>query len=42
MRKTADNLYHELFDSVYNEYLHTMVTVGMVGLAAYLIFVLRL
>lgn len=39
MRKTANNLYHELFDSAYNEYLHTLVTVGMVGLAAYSVFV---
>ena len=40
MRKTANNPYHELFDSAHNEYLHTLVTVGIVGLAAYLIFIL--
>lgn len=39
MRKTANNPYHELFDSAHNEYLHTLVTVGIAGLTAYLIFI---
>ncbi|MEY8354084.1 O-antigen ligase family protein [Lachnospiraceae bacterium 54-53] len=38
MEKTANNPYNELFDSAHNEYLHTLVTVGIAGLTAYLFF----
>lgn len=38
--KTVNNPYHELFDSAHNEYLHTLVTVGIAGLIAYLTFIL--
>jgi len=36
MAKTANNPYNELFDSAHNEYLHMLVTVGIMGLSAYL------
>lgn len=39
LRQTRGNKYGELFDSAHNEYLHTLVTVGIAGLAAYLFFI---
>ena len=38
LNKTKDNVYHELFDNAHNEYLHYLITVGILGLAAYLTF----
>lgn len=35
LRITANNPYKEIFDSAHNEYLHTLLTVGILGLAAY-------
>lgn len=40
LRQTRGNRYNELFDSAHNEYLHTLVTVGLVGLTAYLFFII--
>ena len=39
MKKTADNIYGELFDSAHNEYLHLLTTVGLAGLLAYISFI---
>lgn len=36
MDKTANNPYNELFDSAHNEYLHMLITVGIMGLSAYI------
>jgi len=36
LRKTAKNPYNEIFDSAHNEYLHTLVTVGILGLTFYI------
>ncbi|NNJ32988.1 O-antigen ligase family protein [Lacrimispora defluvii] len=35
LKKTAKNPYNELFDSAHNEYLHTLITVGILGLTFY-------
>jgi hypothetical protein len=35
LRKTANNPYNELFDNAHNEYLHTLITVGIAGLTTY-------
>lgn len=40
LRATANNKYNELFDSAHNEYLHMLVTVGILGLASYMFFLL--
>jgi hypothetical protein len=40
LRKTANNPYNEVFDSAHNEYLHCLITVGIAGLIAYVLFVL--
>lgn len=37
LKKTAGNPYNEIFDSAHNEYLHTLLTVGILGLTFYLI-----
>lgn len=37
LQKTANNPYKEIFDSAHNEYLHTLLTVGLLGLIAYVI-----
>jgi hypothetical protein len=39
LQKTAHNPYNELFDSAHNEYLHLLITVGISGLLAYLLFI---
>ena len=36
--KTKGNVYGELFDNAHNEYLHYLITVGILGLAAYLTY----
>lgn len=35
LRKTVNNPYNEIFDSAHNEYLHTLITVGIFGLISY-------
>lgn len=40
LRKTANNPYNEVFDSAHNEYLHCLITVGIAGLASYVLFIL--
>lgn len=35
LRKTAGNSYNEIFDSAHNEYLHSLITVGILGLTFY-------
>lgn len=40
LQKTANNPYKEIFDSAHNEYLHTLLTVGILGLTAYIISIL--
>lgn len=40
LRATANNKYHQLFDSAHNEYLHTLITVGVFGLTAYIVTIL--
>ena len=44
LNKTANNPFKEIFDSAHNEYLHTLITVGIMGLSSYiaaLIFFVR-
>lgn len=36
--KTKDNIYRQIFDSAHNEYIHYLLTVGIAGLTAYLVF----
>ncbi len=36
IRKTAGNPYKEIFDSAHNEYLQTLVTMGIAGLTTYI------
>lgn len=36
--KTINNIYGEIFDNAHNEYLHYLITVGVAGLTAYLVF----
>lgn len=38
-KATAYNPYNQIFDSAHNEYLHLLITVGIAGLIAYLIFI---
>ncbi len=40
MRATTNNPYNQIFDSAHNEYLHLLITVGIVGLGAYLVFII--
>lgn len=40
LRATANNRYNEIYDSAHNEYLHMLVTIGILGLTAYILFVL--
>ena len=40
LRATANNKYKQLFDSAHNEYLHMLITVGILGLASYMFFLL--
>jgi hypothetical protein len=40
LKKTANNPYNEVFDSAHNEYLHCLITVGIAGLTAYVLFIL--
>lgn len=40
LQKTTNNPYKELFDSAHNEYLHLLITVGVAGLASYLVFII--
>lgn len=35
LRKTANNQYNQIFDSAHNEYLHTLITIGILGLTFY-------
>jgi len=37
LKKTAGNQYNEIFDSAHNEYLHTLITVGLLGLIFYVL-----
>lgn len=39
LRATANNKYNELFDSAHNEYLHMLITVGILGLTSYILFI---
>lgn len=38
--KTKGNIYGQIYDNAHNEYLHYLITVGIIGLAAYLTFLL--
>ena len=38
--KTQGNIYGEIFDNAHNEYLHYLITVGITGLIAYLVFII--
>lgn len=38
--KTKGNIYGEIFDNAHNEYLHYLITVGVAGLIAYLVFMI--
>lgn len=40
LNKTKNNIYGEIFDNAHNEYLHYLITVGIAGLAAYLVFLI--
>lgn len=35
LRKTANNPFSEIFDSAHNEYLHLLLTIGVLGLTVY-------
>ena len=37
--KTKGNIYGQIFDNAHNEYLHYLITVGITGLMAYLVFI---
>lgn len=39
LNKTEGNIYNEIFDNAHNEYLHYLITLGIGGLAAYLVFI---
>ncbi|WP_394523290.1 O-antigen ligase family protein [Lacrimispora sp. JR3] len=39
LQKTTNNPYNEIFDSAHNEYLHLLITVGIVGMLSYLSFI---
>lgn len=39
LQKTIKNPYNEIFDSAHNEYLHLLITVGIIGLLSYLSFI---
>lgn len=39
MDKTQGNIYNEIFDNAHNEYLHYLITIGIGGLIAYLVFI---
>jgi O-antigen ligase len=41
LQKTTNNPYNEVFDSAHNEYLHLLVTVGILGLISYLLFIIN-
>lgn len=36
--KTQNNIYGQIFDNAHNEYLHYLLTIGIVGLVSYLMF----
>ena len=38
--KTQGNIYGQIFDNAHNEYLHYLITVGITGLIAYLVFII--
>ncbi|MCD7964846.1 MAG: O-antigen ligase family protein, partial [Clostridiaceae bacterium] len=38
--KTKGNIYGQIFDNAHNEYLHYLITVGITGLIAYLVFMI--
>lgn len=38
--KTQGNIYGQIFDNAHNEYLHYLITVGISGLTAYLVFMI--
>lgn len=42
LNKTSGNIYKEFFDNAHNEYLHYLITVGVAGLAAYVVFLFSL
>lgn len=42
LRATSNNKYNELFDSAHNEYLHMLITVGILGLTSYILFILSI
>lgn len=35
LKKTANNPFKQIFDSAHNEYLHILITVGIIGLTSY-------
>ena len=37
LSKTMDNPYNEVFDSAHNEYIHSLITVGILGMAFYVL-----
>lgn len=40
LQKTTNNSYHQIYDNAHNEYLQTLITVGIAGLTTYLIFII--
>lgn len=40
MHKTYGNPYNEIFDSAHNEYLQFLLTVGIIGVSSYVVFIL--
>lgn len=38
--KTAGNSYGEIYDNAHNEYIHYLITVGIAGLSAYLVYII--
>lgn len=36
--KTQNNIYGEIYDTAHNEYIHYLLTVGIVGVTSYIIY----
>lgn len=40
LQKTSNNPYNQMFDSAHNEYLHLLLTTGILGIGFYLLFLI--
>lgn len=40
MEKTKNNIYGEIYDTAHNEYLHYLLTVGIIGTASYIAYLI--